>query len=314
MKPTIGILITYYNEKELLTECLDSVFSQTVAPDEVMVYDDFSEFKAEDYIPKGYKVTVIRGSENKGPGYGRNHLFKESGCEYVHFHDADDLFYPDWCQKVRHAIETTGAEVIFTEIASFKGNKLADANILGLEDLAGGADLTRFAISRSILIPSTTIRRDIPVKISGFRTREILPQSEDYDFHIRIAACKPTHAEILEPLIIQRVRSGSNSGKDLIKAWSSAVDAIRMLTNELDTTYRQDLAEAAAKAGSKLYSLKAHDKAKKAFELAQELGPPKFIYRSRLFYLTAKVLGPQAAEGIGDSYRILLSNFLRKTI
>ena len=124
MKPTIGILIVYYNEKKLLTECLDSIFSQAVMIDEVIVYDNCSEFQAKDYIPKKYKVEIIRGAENRGPGYGRNQLLNQSKSEYVHFHDADDLFLPDWYEKIQEAIIKTRADIVLTEITSSQNNKL----------------------------------------------------------------------------------------------------------------------------------------------------------------------------------------------
>ncbi|HEX2780879.1 MAG TPA: glycosyltransferase family 2 protein, partial [Gemmatimonadaceae bacterium] len=66
--PTVAVLVTYYNEGELLRECLTSILAQDPPPDEVLVYDDASRIPAQPHVPEGAPVRVIRGSQNVGPG------------------------------------------------------------------------------------------------------------------------------------------------------------------------------------------------------------------------------------------------------
>src|SRR5205807_8952919 len=113
---SVGVLITYYGERELLRECLESVAQQTRLPDEILIYDDASDAPAEKYVPQGLPVTVLRGAENRGPAYGRNRLLHASTSSFVHFHDADDLFSPGWHTRVSDALDATGADAVFTEI------------------------------------------------------------------------------------------------------------------------------------------------------------------------------------------------------
>jgi len=117
-KINIGILIAYHNEKELLTRCLESIRNQTVLPDEIIIYDDGSDFPARDYTVADLHIEIIRGEENRGPGFARNSLLEASKCEYVHSHDADDFLEPRWCEKIRDAIERDRPEIIITEIKS----------------------------------------------------------------------------------------------------------------------------------------------------------------------------------------------------
>ncbi len=58
----IGVLITYFNERDLLNQCLDSLFAQSKSPDEILIYDYASESSAENYVPTGYLVKIIRGA------------------------------------------------------------------------------------------------------------------------------------------------------------------------------------------------------------------------------------------------------------
>lgn len=96
----ISILITYYNERELLTECLCLCYHQLEPTDEIIIYDDASHNPAIDYIPAGVSARVIRGEIDRGPSAGRNILLAESRCNYVHFHDSDDVFAPEWRARV----------------------------------------------------------------------------------------------------------------------------------------------------------------------------------------------------------------------
>jgi len=52
MPPTISVLITYYNERELLTECLRSLAAQTQLPDEILIYDDASTYRQLSMCPQ----------------------------------------------------------------------------------------------------------------------------------------------------------------------------------------------------------------------------------------------------------------------
>src|SRR5262245_29459086 len=105
MDVTIAVLITYHGEKGLLHECLKSLTNQGAAPDEILVYDDASGAPAQNFLPDGLAVTVLRGDENRGPAYGRNRLLGACKSAYVHFHDADDLFNPQWSVRVRRVLE-----------------------------------------------------------------------------------------------------------------------------------------------------------------------------------------------------------------
>jgi glycosyltransferase involved in cell wall biosynthesis len=313
MACSLAVLITYYNEKELLTECLNSIFAQTVPVDQIIIYDDASSFPATDYIPPGFPVRVIRGEENGGPGFGRNELLKTTKCEYVHFQDADDLFHSDWCRQVKESIAKTQADVVLTEISSYKEGSLVCEKVMGLDRLSEISDLIKFALMGSILVPSTTFRRDIALSSGGYRTKDILPQSEDFDFHVRLAATGATYAIINKPLIIQRLRENSHSQNTKL-CYTSAIKSITLLSEELSTEYHNDLAEASARIGSVLYKMGAKSEAKEAFILANQLGQPYFLFQGKIYRMIARRLGQNYAEISSSIYRKILPKYLRKFI
>jgi len=309
MPPTISVLITYYNERELLTECLRSLAAQTQLPDEILIYDDASTYPAAEYVPSDIPAQVIRGDVNGGPARGRNMLLRAATAEYVHFHDADDLFEPTWCAQVGAALEEI--EVVFTEIRSFANGKLLSDRVLGLAQLQAEGDLLRFCIRGSMLVPAGTYRRGLLLELGGYR--ETLWQCEDYDFHIRLAA-RGVHYRLIDtPLVIIRVRLEGRSSRQL-EVWASALQALKLQAKELPTAYGKELAEMAAYVGSQLFKLGARHTASEAFQLAHSLGPPTYARQRRSYRLLASALGPEAAEWISLSYRRLLPEPLRRAL
>jgi glycosyltransferase involved in cell wall biosynthesis len=306
--PTLAVLITYYNEKELLRECLASLICQPEPPEVIIIYDDASQHPPEPYIPEGCEAQVIRGKTNKGPGYGRNLLLASSKSDYVHFHDSDDLFEHSWCARVREAITETSADVVFTEVSSFRGSEIISPQVLGLDRLVSSRDLVSFCIGGALLVPSGTYRRTVVEQVGGYRAG--LWQSEDYDFHIRLAMRQPCYKVIPEPLVRIRDRPTSRSKKQA-EVYTSALQAIRSLAEELPRRYRPDLAGAAARVGSKLYSLGARPEAREGFRLARELGPPDFGDRMFVYRIVARVLGQEVGEWAGKLYRALLPAYWR---
>ena len=316
-KPTIGVLITYFNEGPLLRECLDSVFAQSERPDEILVYDDASDDPADRYIPPDVPVRVLRGTKNIGLGAARNELLKQSQSEFVHFHDADDLFDIRWCEHVRTALRTTQVELVLTEISSFLDGRVISEQILGLAHLTANADLTRFAIAGSILSPTSTLRREVGLRIDGFRTREVLPLCEDFDFHVRLAATGISYAILPTPLVSIRIRPDSlsrSNGQTKTECWLSGLHAIRLLSSELHWQYRPHCANAAARFATQLFREGAYRQAREAFAFAWELGPPDLGWQRGWYRLVAGLLGPMMAEHIGKSYRACIPAGIRQRL
>jgi glycosyltransferase involved in cell wall biosynthesis len=304
----IAVLITYHNEGAFLTECLDSLRSGRTQPDEILVYDDASKVSPESFIPSDLPVRVIRGSENLGPAHGRNVLLEACGCNYIHFHDADDLFEQDWCDQVRSRLEAEDLDAVFTESVSFQNEAQTETGRTDLTELAAMPDLVRYCLSHSLLPACGTYRRERVLGIGGYS--EKYWQSEDYDFHIRLAASGPRFGVILRPLVRQRLHDRNRSG-DRRRVWADGVRILETLSLELDPEYRPDVCDALVRAGRTLYGLGAIPEARNAFAKANRIGDPRYPGESAAYRFVACGCGPIFAERVGLAYRALLPDRIR---
>jgi glycosyltransferase involved in cell wall biosynthesis len=294
--PTLSVLITYHNERELLTEALQSLLSQPAPPDEVLVYDDASSSPPHRYIPAGAEVRVVRADTNRGPAHGRNALLREATGEYVHFHDSDDLFVEGWSVAVRERLNASHPDVVLTEIASFDPDGTQHDRIVGLDQMIAGLDPVSFAITHSVLVPCVTCKRVLFESIGGYS--EALWQSEDFEAHVRLLHAARTVEVVDQTLVRIRSRPESRSRSRQDEVWTGTVEAIEMLTADIPDLYQQELADKAAMAGSKLFMLGDIRGAKRAFALAGRHATPTFAGRSIWYRLLARTLGPIAAERI----------------
>lgn len=292
--PTLSILLTYHNEGPLLTETLASLVAGTRQPGEVLIYDDASTRLPEAYIPDGLPVRVVRGESNVGPGIGRNRLLEIATGDYIHFHDSDDWFHPEWCEVVSRRLHEKPCDVVFTEITSSSSAQPQYENpIMGFADLGPEADLVRYAIRNSLLVPSATIRASSARAVQGFRNE--MHQSEDKDFYIRLMASGVSWALETRPLICIRNRPDSRS-KRAVEVWSDGLKCLQLASKEMAGRYEPDIANAAAHCATQLFNLDAIDQARQAWKLAERLGGADYMWRNPWFRRLVRLTGPELME------------------
>lgn len=95
-----SVVIPAYNAERTIEACLASVFSQTLAPLEVIVIDDCSTDKTESiarawqtrFAAAGIGYKYLKQIFNQGPSAARNRGVFEAGGAFIAFLDADDIW------------------------------------------------------------------------------------------------------------------------------------------------------------------------------------------------------------------------------
>lgn len=102
-KPWLSLVVPVYNVAPYLRCCLDSLFAQTRAADEIIVVDDGSTDGCPailaEYAAKAPKIRVIR-QENGGLSAARNIGMANAGGRYLAFVDSDDFIVPAMYERL----------------------------------------------------------------------------------------------------------------------------------------------------------------------------------------------------------------------
>jgi glycosyltransferase involved in cell wall biosynthesis len=95
VQPTVSVIIPAYNAAEFIGAAIESVLSQEVHADEILVIDDGSSDNTASVVRAyGDPVRYI-GQPNGGPARARNRGLAEARGDYIAFLDADDLWLAD---------------------------------------------------------------------------------------------------------------------------------------------------------------------------------------------------------------------------
>ncbi|MDP6037138.1 MAG: glycosyltransferase [Candidatus Latescibacteria bacterium] len=99
----IAVVITAHNYGHYLAACLDSVFSQTLLPQQVVVVDDASEDDTATVVRAFSNVEYCRVDFRNG-NRARNFGFLKVAAEYVAFFDADNMMMPQFLDVLYGAL------------------------------------------------------------------------------------------------------------------------------------------------------------------------------------------------------------------
>ena len=97
----ISVLIPTYNSERTIVATLDSVLSQTLPPDEILIMDDGSTDNTVSLLGR-YKprITLIQ-QRNRGVAQARNALAERARGDLIAFLDHDDLWHPQYLATQR---------------------------------------------------------------------------------------------------------------------------------------------------------------------------------------------------------------------
>lgn len=95
----ISVIITSFNQKDLLVEAIESVLRQTLPPYEVIVCDDASRDGSRELIAEYTRryptlIRAITHSENLGIARNRSSGLQAASGELITWLDGDDVFLP----------------------------------------------------------------------------------------------------------------------------------------------------------------------------------------------------------------------------
>lgn len=181
----ISVVIPTWNRAERLARALDSVFTQELAPHEVIVVDDGSTDHTRELVTRRFGGACYHYQHNRGVSSARNAGIRAASGDWIALLDSDDRWHPDKLARQQAMVHATPDAVLChsDEIWIRNGKRV---NPMQKHAKLGGR-IFRHCLPRCPISPSASlIRRDLFDSIGLFD--ETLPACEDYDLWLRICA------------------------------------------------------------------------------------------------------------------------------
>lgn len=104
--PEISVIVPVYKAEAFLTDCVESILSQTFTDFEVILVDDGSPdncgVMCEKFALRDNRISVIH-QENQGQAAARNHAMRQAKGAWICFVDSDDRIHPQMLELLYRA-------------------------------------------------------------------------------------------------------------------------------------------------------------------------------------------------------------------
>ena len=128
---TLGIIIPNFNHGSSITETIDSILSQTVLPDEIVIIDDASTDNSLEIITSLSKnipiIRLFRNEENRGVNYCMNLGTRKAQSDLIIYRAADDVFIQNAILNAQKLSSNTLVPPLLAEKQSFLKTALKKA-------------------------------------------------------------------------------------------------------------------------------------------------------------------------------------------
>lgn len=266
LKIKFALLVPCYNAAEYIDPFLDNLSKLDTPFDEIIFYDDASIDNTYQLL-KSKGCNVIKGNENRGPGYARNKLAETCTSSWFHFHDIDDELSPDYLTKTSAIARSGEVDVVLCNINWYD----AHSREVVIRWEYSNAQINQYPVTYTISHPIGGInglyRKSKFLETGGFNTD--IRIWEDADLHIKLAA-KGAIFHIIEEVLSYSLRYEQSASTNQDQGWLTRLSLLQEYAVLFkDYTIRKEIGKQAQVTAGKLILSHKYDAAKQAFQLSE---------------------------------------------
>ena len=237
MQPLVSVIMPAYNTEKFIGESIQSVIDQTYANWELLVVDDGSTDKTADIIrqhaAQDNRVKYLF-QQNGRQAKARNTAIENSHGALIAFLDADDLWLPEKLEHQLLALETTNADVVYSNgLIIYEPGAIPGATDFPIVSgtIEGHTILDVLLLQNRIPVQSVLVRMESYRNAGPFDESPQFHGCEDYEMWLRLAASGALFHGMNEKLIKYRrhpsATTHQNSGwlKPALRVVSHHIDA-----------------------------------------------------------------------------------------
>jgi glycosyltransferase involved in cell wall biosynthesis len=221
--PTVSVVLTTFNRKELLSRALHSVLTQSLPPNEIIVCDDGSTDGTQQELAPEFPSIVWLKQENKGVASARNLGIRHARGSWIALLDSDDEWKPEKLELQLECMKRNPrSRACHTDEEWIRdGNQVIPPKFLDKSP----KNLFSRSLRKCLICPSSAlIQREFFSEIGLFD--ESLPVCEDYDFWLRLLL-------LTEPALVDKklvVKHGGHPDQLSTSTWG--MDRFRVRSME----------------------------------------------------------------------------------
>lgn len=211
--PLVSVIIPTYNSSKYLPEAINSVLSQDVSV-EIIVIDDCSgdsTARVMNTYLDNPNIIYYKNEQNIGVAKTRNKGVMLAKGEYIAFLDSDDVWYPSKLSKQLNELNRTGFVLCATARELIDSNGVSLKRVIPVKTLITYDELLKH---NSINCSSVLMKKDVALEFPMHSD----DCHEDYIMWLEVLSKYKQVCGINEPLIKYRVSNEGKSGSKLKSA------------------------------------------------------------------------------------------------
>lgn len=306
---TVTIIIPCFNAEPYLMQALESAFSQDVEGVEIIAIDDGSTDATGKILEKySSKIQIVR-TNNQGAPHARNLGLSKARGTFIKFLDADDYLLAGVLKRQLDLVDQFCSAPDQLLFGGFRTNitKNEERFKCVSHQLLNGAQVSLdWLIWNQVMITPPLHRRKLLHKVGGFNTS--LKRGQEYDLHLRLALQDVRfvyHDDIIfhyrNYIGGKRISHGQvlENAKYFYQILENVIIQLQKEGSDLPEA-RVAVAQKCWKIGRSLLHHGDSQQAKLFFSLSELVKIQDYIYGSQLYRRLVPVVGPEAAELLGN--------------
>ncbi|MEZ5306515.1 MAG: glycosyltransferase family A protein [Pyrinomonadaceae bacterium] len=217
--PKVSVIVPAYKVAGLISDTLDSIFSQTGVEIEVILVNDGSPDTEDlEKAISGFSDRLVYlEQENMGAPGARNLALSFARGEFIAFLDGDDIWNPGYLESQLKKLTEDGLDLVYSNAEFIGDHYLSGATYMDQAPSNGSVNVESLIAGTCNAITSGLVLRYKVLEKVGLFDHDATP-AEDFDLWLRIALAGFKLGYQREPRIKYRVSATGLSGTSLARS------------------------------------------------------------------------------------------------
>ncbi len=188
--PRLSVLMSVYNGRQYLGECVESILNQVFRDFEFIIVDDGSTDDSWEilshYAEQDERIVLLRNQPNMGVVRALNKGLEHAQTQIIARQDADDVSHPERLKRQIDYLDQHpdyGLVAVVPMLVGLDGAPLNRSHYTTTTN----EDIQKLLLDHMCLCGPTIMMRRTCLEQAGFYFAEGLDASEDYDICLRLA-------------------------------------------------------------------------------------------------------------------------------